>query len=134
LNLNPVRNGDAISNTSNPSQQNPSNAAAPLMVTGKKTLEAPTANIYSNLSSNFGGSNSNNTHHRRTLSDGSANNFGRRKYFPKLLQPPKRRHNGMHPSPSPSINSVVSATNQNHQARNKNGRGGNSQLVSVSTH
>ncbi|OXA60909.1 CSC1-like protein 2 [Folsomia candida] len=127
LNLNPViRNGDAISNTSNPSREHNSTNVqfAPSV---RKNLETPSTNNQSsqarpNITASQNGAPG--SHHRRNLSatiseDG---NGGRRKYFPKLLQPPKQRHTGMFPSPSPSINSVVSASNNGRNHKNGHGK------------
>jgi hypothetical protein len=138
LNLNTVRNGDTISNTSNrggnhTSTTNSNVQFAPPTVR-KTQLEAPSSSLVNNSSSishsqhqnpslknGPSSSRSSHQHHKRNPS-ATVSEDGRRKYFPKLLQPPKQRHTGMYPSPSTSINSVVSASNNGRNQKNGHGK------------
>lgn len=87
-NLSATKNGDALSNASEP----PSTAgAANQTTTGTKSLEAPTLGVQ-NQNKKLGGKPIQ-THRRNPSAvseDGSIS--GRRKYIPKLLQPPKHHH------------------------------------------
>lgn len=132
LNLNPVRNGDAISNTSNQNRGEHTASNVQFVSTARKTLEAPSAvNNHSSPTHiqppSRNGPSGSHLHHTRNISATiSLNGEGRRKYFPKLLQPPKQRHTGT--SPSPSINSVVSA------AKNvRNQKNGHGKIVSITS-
>jgi len=95
LSLNIVRNGDAVSSTSNPIGENGSqNTTAPV----KKNFHSLNAHV-----------------HQKFYSERMEDGRKKRKYFPKILHPPKQRR--LQQSPSPSINSVASNLNPQ-QAKN----------------
>src|SRR5689334_14917591 len=85
LNLNVVRNGDAVSTRSNPSRGEHNGGDVAFSSIVKKNLEAPQSNSPSHTRKPIKPS------HSRQGSNGQSlisedGNGGRRKYFPKLLQ------------------------------------------------